>query len=540
MAAELRTILWLQRRLLVNALRQRHRGTWGRLIGIAFLALLSLPYVAFAAVGLTIALRILPPHQGTALVAAGFTLILLLWAASPVTNQQLFESANLPRLFVHPIGFRALVAGGLMAGIASFLTLLTLPFLAAVLIGAARGPLSVVLVTVAAVLFFGVLVAVKTVVIDLFDLTAEDRRLRGALSAVLVFLAVGFYLSQIGLSSIGRSDVRPFIDPMQRATWVRWLPSGWFATAVEAAMTGRPALWLVLCLALVALTAGGLAAHLYLQKKLYFGDLIRLAPPRAEADTRLADARRIPGLSAADSIALRALLRKDWLDLRRNPMVTRMAFLPVMFGVIGYFTTRNIPAPAWAIGLGTGAMSALVTSSFALNGLALLDHRGLGTLLRTPAPRKLVLLSHGLIYLGLAIFFSLILGGAASLSTGSPLPLAMALPTAALTQLVGNGLAHIASIRFPYYVDLERGRQSPELGSVLATFLLFFGLPLFSAPMFVAAVLALVFLPIGLPLVFVGSALFAAAIYAVLLRVAADLFTRREEQLIGDIVEARA
>lgn len=540
LSAELKTLLWLQRRLLINAIRQGHRGTIGRVVGVGFLLLLSLPYIVLLGGGLIFALRTLPPRDGAALIAGGFTLILLMWAASPVTNQQIFESPNLPRLFVHPISFRGLVVGGLTTSIASFLTLLTLPFLAAVILGAARGPVSLGLIAIAAGLFFGVLVAVKTVMLDLFDLTAEDRRLRGGLSAVLVFLLIGFYLSQVGFASIGNSEARPFIDPMLRSTWLRWLPPGWFATGVEAVMTGRPAVWLAACAALAVLTAAGFALHLRLQGRLYFGDLIRLAPPSERAGAALADARRIPGFSAADSALLRALWRKDWLDLRRNPMVTRMAFLPLMFGVMSYFMSKNIPAPVWAIGLGAGAMSAFITSSFALNGLALLDHRGLGTLLRSPVPRRLVLLSHGLVYLVIATLFGTILGFSAALATRSPSVVAIAMLAAACTQLIGNGLAHIASIRFPYYVDLERGRQSPELGSVVATFLLLIGLPILSAPIYVMAALAWVLLPAGLPAVVFGSLLFAAVIYAVLLRVAAGQFAGREEQLIGDIVEARA
>lgn len=541
LSAELKTLLWLQRRLLVNAIRQGHRGTIGRVVGVGFLLLLSLPYIVLLGGGLIFALRTLPPRDGAALIAGGFTLILLMWAASPVTNQQLFESPNLPRLFVHPISFRGLVVGGLTTSIASFLTLLTLPFLAAVIVGAARGPLSLVLIAIAAGLFFGVLVAVKTVMLDLFDLTAEDRRLRGGLSAVLVFLLIGFYFSQVGFSSIGNSEARPFIDPMLRSTWLRWLPPGWFATGVEAVMTDRWGVWLAACAGLAVLTAAGFALHLRLQARLYFGDLIRLAPPSERAGAAaLADARRIPGLSAADSALLRALWRKDWLNLRRNPMVTRMVFLPLMFGAMTYFMSRNIPAPVWVIGLGAGAMSAFITSSFALNGLALLDHRGLGTLLRTPAPRRLVLLSHGLVYLVIATLFATILGASAALATRSPQVVPIAMLAAACTQLIGNGLAHIASIRFPYYVDLERGRQSPELGSVVATFLLLIGLPILAAPIYLMAALAWVLLPAGLPAVVLGSLLFGAVVYALLLRVAVGLFAGREEQLIGDIVEARA
>jgi hypothetical protein len=116
----------------------------------------------------------------------------------------------------------------------------------------------------------------------------------------------------------------------------------------------------------------------------------------------------------------------------------------------------------------------------------------------------------------------------------------IAMLAAACTQLIGNGLAHIASIRFPYYVDLERGRQSPELGSVVATFLLLIGLPILAAPIYLMAALAWVLLPAGLPAVVLGSLLFGAVVYALLLRVAVGLFAGREEQLIGDIVEARA
>ena len=93
----------------------------------------------------------------------------------------------------------------------------------------------------------------------------------------------------------------------------------------------------------------------------------------------------------------------------------------------------------------------------------------------------------------------------------------------------------IGSVRFAYFVDVERGRQANDLGTAAATIGLDVALVALATPMYVAVGPSWLWARAWLPVVILG-----AALYAVLLGYSARLFARREEALLGDIVEARS
>lgn len=538
-ARELRTLLWLQRRLIVNAIRTGHGRDLGRIASVVLLLVLSLPYVVFLGIGLAIALRTLPPAQASALVAGAFTFLMFMWIMSPMANQQLVEAPNLSRLLPHPISLRGVILGGLVTSAASFIMLATVPFLGAVVAGAGRGPGSSIQIMTAGGLLFALFVVLKSVMMDVLDLVAEDRRLRQAVIVGLGLAFMGLVLSQMGLGDFGRPEVTPFLSRLQSSPWLFWLPPGWFAGAVHAAMIGDGAGWALRCGLLAAAVAMGAGLHIRLQSRLYFGDLLRSGPVTEKSGAPMHEARHLPGLSVPDSRALRALLRKDWLNLRRSPMTSRLAFMPVMFGLMAYFGTRNLHPPAPAIGLMVGSMSAFITTAFAVNGLALLDHRGLGTLLLTPAPRRLVLLSQGLIFIGVAALMAGVTGTAASIAAGSPTALAVALLTAIIFALAFAGMGHLGSVYFPYYVDIERGRSDPSGTAFAGVLLLLVGVPLIGAPIGIALGASWILAPALLPVAAIGALVYAAAIYALLLWWAGRALAAREDRLYAEVVEGR-
>lgn len=537
--SELRTLAWLQRRLLVNGLRRGGQREVGRVAGLALLLVISIPYVLFLGGGLLIALRTLPPERGTALVASGFTFLLLMWAVSPMANQQLFEAPSLRRLLPQPISLRGLVIGGLVASAASFITLVTLPFLVAVLAGAARGPLSAGQIAAAGGLYLALLVVLKAVVLDVLDLAADDRRLRQAVAAGIGLVLFGFMLSQMGLSDFGRAETAPFLDRMMDSTYLLWLPPGWFAGAVLAAMTGEPASWAVRCGLLAAAAAGGAWLHARLQARLYFGDTWHARGVEAAARRPLREARRLPGLSAADSRALRALWRKDWLNLRRSPLTSRVAFLPVMFGLMAFFGTRNLAPPPAAVGLVVGGASAFITTAFGVNGLALLDHRGLGTLLLTPARRSLVLVAQGALFVCVAVLMATVSGTGAALAARAPVALLAAVAAAAVFQLAFAGLAHLGSVYFAHYIDVERGQSEASGPAFAGVVVMLVGFPLLAAPIVAGLAACWVLAPRWLPLALVGGFGYAAVVYLGLVAWAARALAAREDRLYAEIVEAR-
>jgi hypothetical protein len=537
---EIRTVLWLQSRLLRNAVRRGRRSGLGHVVMLVILVLAITPYIIGGAIGLGIALHVADPGAVTSIISVAFTVALLLWIASPGASQQLVEGPNLARLLVHPISLRGLILGGLVTSSVSVVGLITVPFLLAVWIGSARDLPSAAVILPVIALFFVFLVILKALVGDVFDLIAEDRRLRG-IAGFLVFIPFFIvYFVGFGIQDIGRThSAMPFAQLLSAAPALRWLPPGWFGLAVQAAAARNVAGLVAACASLLAAVACGLVLHYWLLGLIYSGTLVQSAPARQRASRPLRDQGLLPGLSKTDSMTFRALVRKDWLNLRRSPMTLRLAFTPILFTVMMFFITRNSGLSAQTMTLGAGTMAALSVGVLSINSLGLLDHRGLATLLLSPAPRQLVLLSHGLMFVVLATGIGLLVGGGVAAATLQPVAVPATALVALLVQLSFNGLAHWTSVRLPRYVDLERGRASSNEASLMASFVLMLGLPLINVPTYAILALAWIFARSWLPVAFLGALVYALVVYAVSLRFAARTLTRDEERLIQEIVEAR-
>lgn len=548
MGHELRTLLWLQSRLLRNSLRRGTAQDTGRLIGVLFLGVLMVPGLLLMAVVMAVGLRLTDVVLGGHILALAFTFILLIWLTMPASQQQMTEPLDLTRLFHLPIAFRQLVVGSLLLNSIGLTALSTGFFLVAAIVGFPRAAWQVAPMALAALAFFGVVVVLKALVDDVLALAAADRRLRLliiVISLAPVLLIVYGQLSfQIGLIGGGPPpDPAVFLAQFDLLRRLSWIPSGWLAQALVALRRGEWWPWLDWTMALATAFAVGLWLHLRLMRRLFFGDLWRLAVRRRSAPKRsrliagaVALGRRRPRLGD-----LLVLLWKDWLNFARSPMTARLFFLPVILCLIGYFFGRLPFLPGWSIGLGLAGFTAFFVTLMAHNQLCTYDHVGLGALLLSPAPRALILLSYGLLDLAVAVALALAAGLTAWLARGAPVVLGYALALIVPFQIACNGLTHLTSLVFPYYMDLERG-QAP-LNEAKASFFTVFsamvGMPLVTGPIFLLVGLGRLLAPAWTP-VFLGFALvYGVAVYALLLKVAARLFPSREEKLVETMLARR-
>ena len=105
--------------------------------------------------------------------------------------------------------------------------------------------------------------------------------------------------------------------------------------------------------------------------------------------------------------------------------------------------------------------------------------------------------------------------------------------------LVLTGIAHVASVLFPVYMDLERGQNQANQRSFAASFLMLLGGPVaLAAP--IGLPLATVFLaPAWLPGALAAAALYCLVAYGLLLELATRLLPAREERILRIIVEDR-
>lgn len=545
MTSDLRTLLWLQIRLLRNALRRGSVQDTGRLIGVIALAVLALPSIIAMAVGMAIGLRFADLTLTGTIVAIVFSFILLMWLATPASNQQLTEPLDLPKLFHLPIGFRSLALGSLALNSVSLAALMTGIFLIATLVGAARSFGHVLAMGISSLLFLGLLIVLKALIDDILDLAAEDRRLRLIFILISLLPVLLIVYGQLAfqtrfINSNTPDDPLKVLRSIDLLSWLRWLPSGWYASSLLGVRTGAWSDWLIWSLALLLCIGFGLILHLRLMRQLYFGDFFRMAVRQRQATSALRPSRRLPFLSAAASNDLLALLRKDWLNFIRSPMTARLFFLPILLAILAYFF--SLPEmPVWAMGLGIAGFTAFMVTMMAHNQICTYDHIGVGALALSPVPRHLMLMSYALINLAVTIPLAAVAGLASFVRQGDATVIAIAIAVAFIAQMAFNGLTHLTSLVFPYYMDLERGQagMNEAKASFFTVFSTLFGSPLLGAPIFVPLALAWSLFPAYLPAAFAFAVIYAILIYLALLFLAARIFPRREERLVETMLARR-
>lgn len=546
MSSDLRTLLWLQRRLLRNALRRGSAQDTGRLVGVLLLGLLMLPVVVMFSVGMGVGLRFADAELTGTIVAVVFSFFMLIWLITPASSQQMTEPLDLPKLFQHPIGFRSLVVGGLLINGASLASLATVVFLFAAIAGATRAVWHPLPMLVPALLFLLGLIVLKALIDDILSLAAEDRRLRMIfilISLAPVLLLVYGQLSfQIGfINNDAPPDPLALLERLDILRWLSFLPSGWLAQALLNVRQGAWERWLAWNLALLVLIGLGLMLHLRLMRQLYFGNLFRMAVRQKPVTTvALRPSRRLPFFSAQTSSNLLALLRKDWLNFARSPMTARLFFLPILLGLLAYFFSFP-EAPIWAIGLGVGGFAAFMVTMQGHNQICTYDHVGVGALALSPAPRRLALFSYAVLNLGVVAAMALFGGVASLVRHHDPVVILIAVLASLLAQTILNGLSHLTSLVFPYYMDLERGQagMNEAKSSFFTVFTVILGIPLLAGPIFLLLALAWALAPAYIGLAILLALVYAVAGYAILLYLAGRLFPSREERLVETMLSRR-
>lgn len=553
---EVRTLLWLQGRLMRSSLRSGSRQDTLRLIGIGLLALAILPGTLAFNAGLIWVYRVLSPAAAAEVIAILFSVIVLSWLLSPVSNQQIVEPFNLPRLFQYPISLTGLIAGSLVVNVLSLGFIASVPFVLAVVVGMPRSLGSVVPILLAGLLFLAATVVLKALIDDVFALIAEDRQLRTIALAValipVVFIVGGELWLQASLMPNGQepdlnlvslADVNRFIVGLRISRFLTWQPGGWLGRAVGAAAAGHYGPWFGWTGLLFGFVGVGFALHYTMLRRLYFGELVRVRARRRAGDGQLRALRlRLPFVSPRTAEALWGLLQADWRSFSRNPYTMRMAIAPVMVGLLAIFFAKMMPAPPAGIGAMVGGLAAFVlTMSYGHNLFGILDNPGLATVLQAPVRLRLLLLSHNLLLtvmaLGLAVF-----GGVVVAALLNDLLAALAGFGAALALHVPMlAIGNLTSVYFPYKVDLERGRAAANgsRSSVIAVFAVMGGGALLAAPALLGVLLPFQLAPLLLPAGIVLAVAYLAALYGGLFVLAARALEGRGEAIVAAITQGR-
>lgn len=564
MLADVKTLLWLQGRLLRSMFRSRRLHVWARLGRVLLMLLLltmSLPLFFGMGVALAWGVTRLSPSGALELLLIVNSALLFFWLLLPASyDSEIIERFEMSRLFVHPVRFPSLVTGSIAVSLLSYVGLWSFLILLGEIAGLAwHSPLALPLILVGAVPTFATLVLGGRLMDDLMDLVAGDRRLRGLLlfltSAPLVLIGLGNYYIQVLVTNPDRllRVLEPLVGDMPSVqglalsqaidlilTHLRpsrlllWLPPGWGTAAMAAPVTGQwvtGAGFLVLSLAFSGLL---LWVHAAVTRRMMQGTALRIGTERVRSRRW---GRQMPGPAA-----LWALWSKDWYYLRRSPVTPRALLstplIAVAFGFGLWQMSKAVPPDSpWsaAIPLVAGALvvvsANLGTSTLTANYLGTIDREGVASLLLTPVDRRLVLLSSAALTLLLAMAQSLILLVAVAILTGSWIVLPWGLYFALCLHVSTMPLYHLSSILAPYRAPLQmRSRQGGNLGVLIAWTV---GTP----PTVALFVLPVLLWPAAQILTLPLAAVFAFGLYALTLKPIASLMDRRTHQILEAVTE---
>lgn len=552
---EIKNLVWLQWRLTVSSFRSGQKQDVLRILGYALLALLLIPGLIIFNALLIWVYRSLAPWPASEVVTIIMSFIILMWLLTPASNTQLVEPFSMPKLFSFPISLNGLVLGSLVVNLFSVGFLAIIPFIIAASAGTIRSIPGVLPTLISAMLFLAMLLVLKSLIDDVFDLIAEDRRLRAIgifVALIPVLFIVGgqlYFQSRIvpdiegffdasSFSDFTAGDLNSLIWDVRLSRFLIWQPGGWFGRAAGAAGVGRYDLWAAWTFLLAAFVVFGYFAHRTMVSKLYFGELVRVQAKGRSNNKKLKSAGpRLPFVATESSQALWAFLAADWRGFKRNPYTIRMAIGPVILGIMAVFFSSTMPGPASGIAalLGFTAVTT-VTLSYGHNVFGILDNPGLGTVLLAPVPARWLLVSHNMLLTALVAVMSFGAGLLVAIVSRDPLAPLAALGAAMLIQLITLSVCNFTAVLLPYKVDLEKGRaaSNDSRTSLISVFAVLGGMGLLLAPIIIAfassGLILRTMIPGG-----VAAIVYAVVVYGVTTVFAGQLLEARGPRVLAEI-----
>ena len=520
-----RLLVQLKLRLLVNALRSSNRARASFMTSTAFAVLTALGMFALLASlhGQPVAVE---------LASVLFTVFAFGWLIVPLLAFGLDSTLDPATMALYPLRTRPLATGLLAASATGAWPAANLIGLLGVLIGLARGVLGVFAALIAVLLqLLFCMVLARFVTTSMAGLL-RSRRGKDLAAFLFIPIIAGYeFFTQVvpKLAATGRLSAASFAG---FDAWMRWLPPGMAAHAIQDASDGRPAT------ALLRLTL--LAAVIVVLGWLWIRSLSR-ALVSADSSTHSAQVRTRGGRPGKDRQASPALplgrcgLRgavaaRFWIYQRREPLslvywgmaavITVAASISSIIGPQHHPAVTFLSAVLGAAFIGLFHANTVGTTgpSFVMDATALTGRKALRAYL---AGQDIVLAVIGIPLLIAATFG---LGVAAGFPTFGfeTMPAALAAFGGALA------LSNILTVSSAYPVVKRVGSpiytSAPGYGSsrVGATIAALFGVPALAAPVIVAAVLtAGAPLAIRAPVLTAGAAAYGLALAWAGVRIAA-------------------
>jgi ABC-2 type transport system permease protein len=298
-----RLLVQLKLRLLLNALRSSRAAKITFIVSTTFAVLLAIATFV-----------VLASFRGKStsvdLTAVVFTVFAFGWVIAPIMVFSVDGTLDPATLALYPLRTRPLASGLLAASATGAWPVANVIGLLGVTVGLASGPLSVIVAVVAVILQVLFCIALSRFVTTSLAGLLRSRRGRDLAAFLIVPL---FALYEFFAQVVPKAAAEGKITAASFAgfdSWMRWLPPGLAAHAIQDASNGRPGL------ALVRLAA--LAAVIVVLVLLWVKSLSRAL---VSADTTTQSARvRGARLPLARSGLRGAVAARTWLYQRREPV----------------------------------------------------------------------------------------------------------------------------------------------------------------------------------------------------------------------------
>jgi hypothetical protein len=296
----------------------------------------------------------------------------------------LYLARDLETLLVAPLEARAVLLAKLCIQLATgvgIAALLAGPWLVAYL--SAQGALAALpLVALAAVALATLPLCAGTAVTIATVRILPARRVREA--AALLVTGTVFVVTAVNVvlrTPDGMRSTTPLaLDAPGRGRLadLAWLPTGWAARAVVAAVRGRPAVGVVLTLLLVASAAAALLLVSRLGEAAFVAGHQRGAEAGEGRSRRNVTARLRPGRGGGPRLLWLAIALKDLRELRRDASQLGQLVLPIALFALYIAAPGQAPSagaagarlPGWfAVALTAGFASLFAASGVALRGV---------------------------------------------------------------------------------------------------------------------------------------------------------------------------
>ena len=298
-----RLLVQLKLRLLVNALRSSNSAKISFIVSSAFAVLLAI-----------LAFLVLAAFRGKStsveLTSVIFTVFAFGWLIAPIMVFGVDSTLDPATLALYPLRTRPLAAGLLAASFTGLWPLANVTGLLGVTVGLAAGAFGVIVAVVAVVLQVLFCIALSRFMTTLLAGLLRSRRGRDlAAFAIIPLFALYELFTQVvpKAASEGKLTAASFTG---FDSWMRWLPPGLAAHAIQDASDGRPGLAFA--------RLGALAAVIVVLVWLWVRSLGR-ALVTADTTTQSSRVRgtRLPlaGLGLRGTVAARF-----WLYQRREPL----------------------------------------------------------------------------------------------------------------------------------------------------------------------------------------------------------------------------